>query len=71
MHALSAFAACSSLYPLMVSRVRSRVEQLDGIVGPKGSAPTTIMCKCPVCKIDLEADREKMILITTQSKIPA
>ena len=46
--------------------------QSDGIVA--GGVPgNTVECKCPQpsCKIDLEADREKMLLITTASKIPA
>ena len=46
--------------------------QSDGIV-PGGVPGNTVECKCPQpsCKIDLEADREKMLLITTASKIPA
>ena len=44
--------------------------QQDNIV-PGGPAPDVIACKCPNCKIELEADRNKMLLITTASKIPA
>lgn len=41
----------------------------DGIV-PGGTPGDQIECKCPNCKIDLEASRSKMILITKDAKIP-
>ena len=43
----------------------------DGIAGPKGPPADVQQCKCPSCKIDLEADREKMLLITVNSKVLA
>ena len=47
--------------------------QTDGIVPPKGPPGNKILCKCPSpsCKIDLEADRDTMIIITAKSKVPA
>ena len=43
--------------------------QRDGIVPPTGPAPDVFDCKCPNCKIDLEADRGRMILTTKENKI--
>jgi len=62
---------CESIFPVFFGDLFAVRE--DGIAGPPDprGGLTKLVCKCPVCKIDLEADREKMILVTMESKKPA
>ena len=62
-------AECQALFNVFFGDLFSVMT--DGIVAPKGPPADTVLCKCPICKIDLEADRASMILITANSKVVA
>ena len=60
---------CNYIFPLYFGDLFAVMT--DGMAGPAAVPGDTQNFKCPNCKIDLEASREKMIVITTESKIPA
>ena len=61
-------ADCQYLIPVFFGDLFA-VQQDQIVPGPP--APDVIALKCPQCKIDVEADRTKMLLITANSKLPA
>jgi len=60
---------CESIFPVFFGDLFS--VQTDGIAGPKKPPGDELEVKCPVCKIDLVANRKTMVLVTKDSKIPA
>lgn len=60
---------CSNLFPLYFGDLFS--VRTDGLAGPPTPPSDTLECKCPNCKTELTADREKMIITTVELKVPA